>query len=133
MLFQGLAGIGLGFVQLVSLLLYYIKVVAGNSTPRSIFNTKFGPRTVAWGTLFPSTTLIMVIGILHAGNTREGTDHFSSDRVLRHLTHHQWTRLCNVLSALHALEISIPVVHARACKSGHGRPLLSEGHPTCGR
>ncbi|KAF7984711.1 hypothetical protein HWV62_13020 [Athelia sp. TMB] len=62
-LLQGLTGTAGGFLQAVTLLLHYIKLKLLGSTPRSIYGLKYGARSVAWGTLFPSTTLIIVIGL----------------------------------------------------------------------
>jgi calcium permeable stress-gated cation channel len=59
---QGLSGTASGFLQAVQLILYYVKIVIMGSTPRSVYDIKFGPRTVNWGTLFPTTTLLVVIG-----------------------------------------------------------------------
>ncbi|KAH7886828.1 hypothetical protein F5I97DRAFT_1936442 [Phlebopus sp. FC_14] len=58
---QGLSGAAGGFLAAVRLALYYVKLVILGSTPRSVFNIKFGPQSVAWGTLFPSITLLTVI------------------------------------------------------------------------
>lgn len=58
---QGLSGTAAGFLQAVQLVLYYVKIVLMGSTPRQVYNIKFGPRKVAWGTLFPSVTLLVVI------------------------------------------------------------------------
>ncbi|KAI6116124.1 hypothetical protein F5141DRAFT_1290632 [Pisolithus sp. B1] len=58
---QGLSGVAGSFLSIVQLVLYYVKLVLLGSTPRSIYNIKFGPRTVAWGTLFPSITLLTVV------------------------------------------------------------------------
>ncbi|KIJ61898.1 hypothetical protein HYDPIDRAFT_176850 [Hydnomerulius pinastri MD-312] len=58
---QGLSGAAGGFLAVVQLVLYYVKLVILGSTPRSIYNIKYGARTVAWGTLFPSITLLTVI------------------------------------------------------------------------
>ncbi|KII87613.1 hypothetical protein PLICRDRAFT_176408 [Plicaturopsis crispa FD-325 SS-3] len=58
---QGLSGTAGGFLQIVTLILYYVKLYILGSTPRSIYNIKFGGRSVAWGTLFPTTTLLVVI------------------------------------------------------------------------
>ncbi|KIJ61895.1 hypothetical protein HYDPIDRAFT_189369 [Hydnomerulius pinastri MD-312] len=56
---DGLSGAAGGFLAVVQLVLYYImvKLVILGSTPRSIYNIKYGARTIAWGTLFPSVTL----------------------------------------------------------------------------
>ena len=62
-LLQGLSGTAGGFLQLVTLILYYVKLILLGSTPRSIYGLKYGARTVAWGTLFPSITLLVVIGM----------------------------------------------------------------------
>ncbi|KAI9567494.1 hypothetical protein HD554DRAFT_2329143 [Boletus coccyginus] len=58
---QGLAGSAGGFLAIVQLVLYYVKLFILGSTPRSIYNIKFAPRSVAWGTLFPGITLLTVI------------------------------------------------------------------------
>ncbi|KAF8155669.1 hypothetical protein B0H34DRAFT_751686 [Crassisporium funariophilum] len=58
---QGLAGVAGGFLQIVPLIIYYVKLVLLGSTPRSVWGIKYGMRSVAWGTLFPSITLLVVI------------------------------------------------------------------------
>lgn len=58
---QGLSGVAGGFLSIVQLVLYYVKLFILGSTPRSVYDIKFGPRTVAWGTLFPTITLLTVI------------------------------------------------------------------------
>jgi hypothetical protein len=63
---QGLSGTAGGFLQIVTLIIYYIKLILLGSTPRSIFDIKYGPRTVTWGTLFPGITLLVVIGITYS-------------------------------------------------------------------
>jgi len=60
---QGLAGTGAGFLQIVALIIYYVKLILLGSTPRSVYSLKYGMRSVAWGTLFPSTTLLVVIAL----------------------------------------------------------------------
>jgi hypothetical protein len=59
---QGLTGSAAGFLQIVPLVVYYVKLFLLGSTPRSIYAIKYDLRDVAWGTLFPSITLISVIG-----------------------------------------------------------------------
>jgi len=63
---QGLTVSAGGFLAIVQLLLYYVMLLILGSTPRSICNIKFAPRSVAWGTLFPGITLITVIGLGYA-------------------------------------------------------------------
>ncbi|KAI9567493.1 hypothetical protein HD554DRAFT_2314817 [Boletus coccyginus] len=58
---QGFAGSAGGFLAIVQLVLYYVKLFILGSTPRSIYNIKFAPRSVAWGSLFPIITLLAVI------------------------------------------------------------------------
>ncbi|KII90959.1 hypothetical protein PLICRDRAFT_158404 [Plicaturopsis crispa FD-325 SS-3] len=58
---QGLSVTAGGFLQIVTLFMYYLKLFVMGSTPRSIYNIKYGARSVAWGTLFPSMTLLVVI------------------------------------------------------------------------
>lgn len=52
----------MGFLQIVSFLLYYVKLFLQGSTPRSVYKVKYTLNNVKWGTLFPATTLIAVIG-----------------------------------------------------------------------
>ncbi|THG97592.1 hypothetical protein EW026_g4428 [Hermanssonia centrifuga] len=63
---QGLSGTASGFLQISPLVLYYVKLFILGSTPRSVHNIKFGTRSVSWGTLFPSTTLLVVITITYS-------------------------------------------------------------------
>ncbi|KAG0704929.1 hypothetical protein DFH29DRAFT_988817 [Suillus ampliporus] len=58
---QGLSGVAGGFLNIVALILYYVKLYILGSTPRSVYNIKYASSTVAWGTLFPSITLLVVI------------------------------------------------------------------------
>jgi calcium permeable stress-gated cation channel len=58
---QGLSGTASGFLQVVPLLLYYVKLFILGSTPRSVFKIKYGARTTNFGTVFPGVTLLMVI------------------------------------------------------------------------
>jgi calcium permeable stress-gated cation channel len=66
MILQGLSGTAGGFLQIVTLVVYYVKLFLLGSTPRSIYSIKYGVRTVQWGTLFPGVTLLVVIGEFHA-------------------------------------------------------------------
>ena len=58
---QGLSGTAAGFLQVVPLVLYYVKLFILGSTPRSIYAIKYTLRSVSWGTLFPGITLLAVI------------------------------------------------------------------------
>lgn len=58
---QGLSGTAGGFLQIVPLVIYYVKLFILGSTPRSVYSIKYVLRSVAWGTLFPSITLLVVI------------------------------------------------------------------------
>ena len=58
---QGLSGTAGGFLRVVPVVLYYVKMFLLASTPRAIYNVKYGPVTTNWGTLFPQTTLLVVI------------------------------------------------------------------------
>jgi hypothetical protein len=59
---QGLSGTAGGFLQIVPLIVYYVKLYLLGSTPRSVYGIKYGARSVAWGTTFPGVTLLVVIG-----------------------------------------------------------------------
>ncbi|RDX47260.1 DUF221-domain-containing protein [Lentinus brumalis] len=63
---QGLSGTAAGFLQLVPLVLYYVKLFILGSTPRSIYKIKYTMRSVSWGTLFPGITLIVVITLAYS-------------------------------------------------------------------
>lgn len=43
------------------LVLYYVKNTLLRSTPRSVYTIKYSPRTSIWGTLFPTTNLLVII------------------------------------------------------------------------
>jgi len=43
-----------------------VKLIILGNTPRSIYNIKFAPRSVAWGTLFPAITLLTVITLAYS-------------------------------------------------------------------
>ncbi|OJA10645.1 hypothetical protein AZE42_04527 [Rhizopogon vesiculosus] len=58
---QGLSGVAGGFLNAVGLVLYYVKLSLLASTPRSVYNIKYAPSTIAWGTVFPGVTLLVVI------------------------------------------------------------------------
>ncbi|KAJ6473515.1 hypothetical protein C8R47DRAFT_1053586 [Mycena vitilis] len=63
---QGLSGTAGGFLQIVPLVIYYVKLILLGSTPRSIYNIKYGARSVAWGTTFPGITLLVVIALVYS-------------------------------------------------------------------
>ncbi|KAF8656315.1 hypothetical protein AX16_002617 [Volvariella volvacea WC 439] len=60
---QGLAVTAGGFLQAVSLVLYYVKLFILGSTPRSIYEIKYGAKSVEWGTTFPGITLLTIIAL----------------------------------------------------------------------
>lgn len=41
--------------------MYYVKLTVFASTPRSVYEIKYSPRTSEWGTLFPAMTQLVVI------------------------------------------------------------------------
>lgn len=63
---QGLSGTAAGFLQAVPLILYYVKLFILGSTPRSIYKIKYTLRNVSWGTLWPATTLLVVISLAYS-------------------------------------------------------------------
>ncbi|KAF5381347.1 hypothetical protein D9615_008345 [Tricholomella constricta] len=58
---QGLSVVAGGFLQIVPLIIYYVKLFILGSTPRAVYGIKYGLRSVAWGTTFPGITLLVVI------------------------------------------------------------------------
>jgi len=51
---------------MVPLLLYYVKLFVLGSSPRSVYKLKYGLRSVSFGTLFPTMTLLVVITITYS-------------------------------------------------------------------
>ncbi|KAF8135989.1 hypothetical protein K438DRAFT_1882078 [Mycena galopus ATCC 62051] len=66
MILQGLSGAAGGFLQIVPLIVYYVKLFLLGSTPRSVYGIKYGARSVAWGTTFPGVTLLVVIALVYS-------------------------------------------------------------------
>jgi len=46
--------------------MHYVKLFVLSSTPRSVYALHYDLRDVAWGTLFPSITLVSVICIAYS-------------------------------------------------------------------
>ncbi|GAA6002377.1 hypothetical protein JCM10207_001089 [Rhodosporidiobolus poonsookiae] len=61
-----LAGAAGSLLQVAKIIIYYVKLILLGSTPRSVYNIKFNMSTVAWGTLWPSMTLLTVIGLTYS-------------------------------------------------------------------
>lgn len=59
---QGLSGTAGGFLQIVAITVYYVKLKLLGSTPRAVHGIRYGTSPVQWGTVFPNITLIVVIG-----------------------------------------------------------------------
>lgn len=58
---QGLGGTAAGFLQIGPLIMHYVKLYVLSSTPRSVYAIHYDLRDVAWGQLFPSITLLVVV------------------------------------------------------------------------
>lgn len=58
---QALSGTAGGLLQIVPLIVYYVKLFILGSTPRSVYSIKYDLRDVFFGTLFPTITLLVVI------------------------------------------------------------------------
>ncbi|CAE6409810.1 unnamed protein product [Rhizoctonia solani] len=61
-----LAGSAGGLLQIVPLVLYYVKLYILGSNPCLIYTIRYSLRNVAWGTLFPAMTLITGIGLAYS-------------------------------------------------------------------
>ncbi|GAA5875622.1 hypothetical protein JCM1840_003281 [Sporobolomyces johnsonii] len=61
-----LGGAAGSLLQVVTLIVYYVKLFLLGSTPRSVYGIKFNMSNVAWGTLWPSMTLLTVIGLTYS-------------------------------------------------------------------
>lgn len=60
----GLGGSAGALLQIVTLVIYYVKLFLLGSTPRAVFDIRYTMSTVQYGTAFPSMTLLTVIGTL---------------------------------------------------------------------
>ena len=49
------------WVQAWPFVKYYVKITLFGSSPRSVYDIKYSPRTSDWGTLYPKMTLLVVI------------------------------------------------------------------------
>ncbi|KAJ7629929.1 hypothetical protein B0H17DRAFT_1217952 [Mycena rosella] len=63
---QRLSGTAGGFLQIVTPVVYYVKLFLLGSTPRSVYGIKCGVRSLAWGTTFPGITLLLVIALVYS-------------------------------------------------------------------
>ncbi|KAH9478520.1 hypothetical protein JR316_0008975 [Psilocybe cubensis] len=63
---QGLSGVAGGFLQIVPLIIYYVKLFILGSTPRSVWGIKYNLRNLDWGTAFPEMTLLVVIALAYS-------------------------------------------------------------------
>ncbi|BGP55330.1 hypothetical protein JCM8202_002170 [Rhodotorula sphaerocarpa] len=61
--FAGAAG---ALLQIVALVLYYVKLILLGSTPRSVWGVKSMFPLFQWGKLYPSITLLTVIGLAYS-------------------------------------------------------------------
>ncbi|GAA5838909.1 hypothetical protein JCM11251_003734 [Rhodosporidiobolus azoricus] len=61
-----LAGAAGALLQIAKIAIYYVKLILLGTTPRSVYGIKFNLSTVAWGTLWPSMTLLTVIGLTYS-------------------------------------------------------------------
>jgi len=126
---QGLSGAAGGFLGIVQLAIYYVKLFILGSTPRSIYDIKFGPRTVQWGTLFPVTTLLTVISKMPPVPCWVSTNFKHSSRLLHYLPNHQWTCCAHFLPLLPPLQVSLFVPIHPTPNFGHGWTFLPESDP----
>lgn len=97
---RGLAGSAGIFIQYSELAAFYAKLFLLGSTPRAVYRIRFGMRSLQWGTVFPDTTLLVVIS--------------AWARLL--LSHHLKT-LTNVRLCPSAIAYSVisPIINGLAC------------------
>ncbi|KDE07374.1 hypothetical protein MVLG_02415 [Microbotryum lychnidis-dioicae p1A1 Lamole] len=61
-----IAGAAGGLLQITTLAIFYLKLFLLGSTPRSVFSIRYQMSTTDWGTMFPATTLLTVIGLSYS-------------------------------------------------------------------
>jgi hypothetical protein len=116
--FAGLAG---SLLQVIPLALYYVKIILLGGTPRSMYSSKYSLRTPDWGTMFPSASIVAVIG-----RSDVASELTRSLVIFDHLSRYQRFRhglLCIRLLCLVSIwsnvadkqEISLHLGHGPAC------------------
>jgi len=88
---QGLSGTGAGFLQIVVLIMYYVKLFILGSTPRSIYDIKFGMVPSHGALYIPQPHCCHCLALL--------VD----------ISHHQWTCLRYFLPLFPVLEVPVLV------------------------
>ena len=135
LLLQGLSGAAAGFLQIVSLIVYYVKLFLLGSTPRSIWGIKYGKSGVAWGTLFPNITLLVVISMSLSIEQMKPEliflRSFCSSWLLHHRTYHKRIHMCHFLLVLSTVQVSFLVCIPTTHYNGYRRIILPQGVPAC--
>ena len=115
---QGLSGSAAGFLTMVPLALYYVKLFVLGGSPRSVYKLKYGLRSVSFGTLFPTMTLLVVISKScvesHNPPTHVARPLLYSHNILCHLSRHQRRGLVVVLPFLPVMEVPFPLADETA-------------------
>lgn len=65
LLLQALIPFGMGLLQIVAVVLYYVFSFALDGTPRKMWNRKNGLSSLGWGTVFPPYTLLACITVIY--------------------------------------------------------------------
>ncbi|SRR5258708_29502534 len=60
-MYQGLSVTAHGFSQTIRLIMYTVKIILFASTPRAVYEIKYSPITLEWGTHFPKMTQLVVV------------------------------------------------------------------------
>lgn len=110
-----------------------MKLYILGSTPRSIYELKYGPQTVTWGTLFPSITLLVVIGaaifiILAVLFDLTGI-YVERSWILNYCAYNEWLHIRHFFPVLCALQIPLLVGYGATDVIRYGRTVLPQGHP----
>lgn len=104
---QALSGSAGGLLQIVPLVVYYVKLFILGSTPRSVYTIKYDLRDVFFGTLFPSITLLTVICECPSESYFCFTHPFRSVWIHAYFAYYQSLGSCRILPVLLCLEISL--------------------------
>lgn len=63
---SGLSGAAGGILQIVRLILYYVKVILLGGTPRNLYKVRYTMEDVQFGQLFPAQLLLVVIALAYS-------------------------------------------------------------------
>lgn len=115
-------------LQIVQIVIYFVKLIIQGGTPRSVYKQKYTMRRPEWGETFPNSTIIAIIcesgsidSFLYPGMASHSRSMLDSDLVHDHLPHHQWFRRGGICIGLCYLQVPLHLggKHRSICLNPH--------------